>query len=87
MDFQKEAYTVLSRLHVISRELNVPFDDGKVIGEYSKKFGGIKKEIQCSVINPIYFPSDECVGHPVYNERGEFVSVTGKNGETIYGGL
>lgn len=84
MDFLKETYTILSRLHIISRELNVPFDDGMVIREYSKRYGGIKGELQNAIIHPIYFSSEECIGNPIYDERGKLVSVIGKDGKIIY---
>lgn len=56
----QEITKLLTRLHKIARELNEPFDDGKVIVEYKKRFGGISTEIAKTVIHPIYFPPEEC---------------------------
>lgn len=60
MNLQKISDT-LTRLHVISRELKIPFDDGRVIVEYDKRFGGVSDEIAINIIHPIYFPKDEIV--------------------------
>lgn len=57
----EEVRQVLTDLHSIARELNKPFDDGDVLGEYSKRNNGCSKEIAHYVIHPIYFPPEECI--------------------------
>lgn len=57
----EEVRQVLTDLHSIARELNKPFDDGDVLGEYSKRNNGCSKEIAYYVIHPIYFPPEECI--------------------------
>ena len=57
----EEEHQVLTDLHSIARELNKPFDDGDVLGEYSKRNNGCSKEIAHYVIHPIYFPPEECI--------------------------
>lgn len=53
--------TLLTRLHLIARELNKPFDDGAVIVEYDKSYGGIDEPLCAAVTRPIYFPPEECI--------------------------
>ena len=53
--------TLLTRLHNIARELNKSFDDGAVIVEYAKRYGGIDEPICAAVTRPIYFPPEECI--------------------------
>ena len=53
--------TLLTRLHLIARELNKPFDAGAVIVEYNKRYGGIDEPLCAAVTRPIYFPPEECI--------------------------
>ena len=53
--------TILTRLHLIARELNKSFDDGAVIVEYDKRYGGIDEPLSAAVTRPIYFPHEECI--------------------------
>lgn len=53
--------TLLTRLHLIARELNKPFDAGDVIVEYNKRYGGIDEPLCAAVTRPIYFPPEECI--------------------------
>ena len=57
----EEVRQVLTDLHNIARELNKSFDDGDVLGEYSKRNNGCSEEIAHYVIHPIYFPPEECI--------------------------
>lgn len=57
----EEVRQVLTDLHNIARELNKPFDDGDVLGEYDKRNNGCSEEIAQYVIHPIYFPPEECI--------------------------
>ena len=40
--------------------MGVPFDDGRVLSEYTQRFGGRKEEIARFVTDPIYFPPENC---------------------------
>lgn len=53
--------TLLTRLHLIARELNKPFDAGEVIVEYNKRYSGIDEPLCAAVTRPIYFPPEECI--------------------------
>lgn len=55
-----EVGKLLANLHKISKEINKPFDDGEVLVEYTKKFGGRKEELALFVTDPIYFPPEDC---------------------------
>ena len=51
----EEVRQVLTDLHNIARELNKPFDDGDVLGEYDKRNNGYSEEIAHYVINLVDF--------------------------------
>ena len=51
----EDVRTLLTRLHLIARELNKSFDDGAVIVEYDKRYGGIDEPLCAAVTRPIYF--------------------------------
>ena len=55
-----EVGKLLANLHKISKEMGVPFDDGRVLNEYTQRFGGRKEEIARFVTDPIYFPPENC---------------------------
>lgn len=72
----EEVRQVLTDLHNIARELNKPFDDGDVLGEYSKRNNECSsEEIAHYVIHPIYFPPEECYDKDTmtWNEVMDFV--------------
>lgn len=72
LELLKEANLLLTQLHTIARELKLPFDDGKVLVEHVKRFGGRENAaLSDAIIHPIYFPAEECVGTVKYGEYGQ----------------
>ena len=85
----EEVRQVLTDLHNIARELNKPFDDGDVLGEYSKRNNGCSEEIAHYVIHPIYFPPEECIynhntDHMTWAEVRDLVKRNNINEQQFY---